>query len=299
VPKRKEGLLSEIERIKELALISMFSDDDLMEALVLKGGNALDLAYNLKDRASIDLDFSIENTFEDNRFNYLRGKLKTALETTFHESGYVIFDFKIKDVPPNVSKDLKKFWGGYKIEFKIIKQEKYKKLKTDINELRKHASEIAPNHKKSFSIQISKFEYCDGKKEIDFGGYSVFVYSPSMIVVEKLRAICQQMPEYSVLVKSRSRSARARDFYDIYRTMKAYNIDLTSKKNIELMTKIFEKKCVPTYLLGDIKNFKEYHRPDFQTVIDTIRNRKDLKIYDYYFDFVVNEVEKLKSFWEK
>lgn len=52
--------LRKIEQIKKLALIALFSDDDLMNTLVLKGGNALDLIYRVDNRASLDLDFSIE-----------------------------------------------------------------------------------------------------------------------------------------------------------------------------------------------------------------------------------------------
>lgn len=37
--------LNFLERIKTLAIVAMFSDDDLMERLVLKGGNALDIVY--------------------------------------------------------------------------------------------------------------------------------------------------------------------------------------------------------------------------------------------------------------
>ena len=44
-----------VEEIKRLALIAMFSDDDLMQTLVLKGGNAMDLIYNVGHRASRDL----------------------------------------------------------------------------------------------------------------------------------------------------------------------------------------------------------------------------------------------------
>jgi hypothetical protein len=44
-----------------------------------------------------------------------------------------------------------------------------------------------------------------------------------MIVVEKLRAICQQMNEYS---HRRYSTPRARDFYDIHSTVIGAQIDL-------------------------------------------------------------------------
>ena len=45
-----------LDYIKELAIVSMFADDTLMDALVLKGGNALDLIYRISLRSSVDVD---------------------------------------------------------------------------------------------------------------------------------------------------------------------------------------------------------------------------------------------------
>ncbi len=45
-------------------IIAMFSDDELMEMLVLKGGNAMALFYSEYSRASIDLDFSLCGNLE-------------------------------------------------------------------------------------------------------------------------------------------------------------------------------------------------------------------------------------------
>jgi predicted nucleotidyltransferase component of viral defense system len=54
-----------IDNIKKLVLIALVSDDELMETLVLKGGNALLMAYDLSLRASWDLDFSISEDFKN------------------------------------------------------------------------------------------------------------------------------------------------------------------------------------------------------------------------------------------
>ena len=47
----------DFERIKRLIIIALVSDDYLMETLVLKGGNALSVAYELSSRASFDFYF--------------------------------------------------------------------------------------------------------------------------------------------------------------------------------------------------------------------------------------------------
>ena len=57
----------------------------------------------------------------------------------------------------------------------------------------------------------------EDKQDWDFDGTLIYVYSPSMIVCEKLRAICQQMPEYGPVIKrERLGSARPKDFVDIF-----------------------------------------------------------------------------------
>ncbi|MBI1192768.1 MAG: hypothetical protein GC205_06280 [Bacteroidetes bacterium] len=53
------SFLETISRLKKLVISALVADEDLMGILVLKGGNALDLAYNITNRGSIDIDFSI------------------------------------------------------------------------------------------------------------------------------------------------------------------------------------------------------------------------------------------------
>ena len=38
-----------------------------------------------------------------------------------------------------------------------------------------------------FTIDLSKYEYVAGKVEIELDDYAIFVYSPTMIAIEKLR----------------------------------------------------------------------------------------------------------------
>ncbi len=37
----------DLKDIRRLVIVALFSDDELMEKLVLKGGNALDVIYNI------------------------------------------------------------------------------------------------------------------------------------------------------------------------------------------------------------------------------------------------------------
>jgi hypothetical protein len=118
-----------------------------------------------------------------------------------------------------------------------------------------------------------------------------------MMIFEKIRAICQQMPEYGSIVKSKSQSARARDFYDIYTVIEKLCIDIGNKKYYDMLEAIFAAKKVPLNLIGKISLYKEYHRPDFQAVKDTVLYNEELKEFDFYFDYVVEKCKLFKTLW--
>ena len=42
----------QLEAIKRTAIVAMFADDELMDVLVLKGGNAMDIVHQVNSRAS-------------------------------------------------------------------------------------------------------------------------------------------------------------------------------------------------------------------------------------------------------
>src|ERR1035437_3988935 len=111
--------VEEHNKIKRVAILALFSEKELSNALVLKGGNVLDLIYDINHRFSMDLDFSIEGDFRVVRD--VQEKLKQALESTFQKHGYEVFDVRLKECPPQVSQDMAHFWGGYKINFKVIR----------------------------------------------------------------------------------------------------------------------------------------------------------------------------------
>lgn len=290
--------LDYLEQIKKFAIIAMFSDDDLMDMLVLKGGNVLDLIYGVSARSSIDIDLSMGKEFDDNNLDNIWAKIQKVLEDTFEEAGYSVFDIKFAKKPKKITPDLKDFWGGYEIEFKVIEKAKYSHFENDLESLRNNALVVGPNNRKRFFIQISKFEFCDKKQEYEMEGYRIYLYSPEMIVFEKLRAICQQMPEYKKLVKSKHKTARARDFVDIYFLLKKFKIEINSKENIELLKCIFNAKRVPLELIGRINEYREFHLQDFDAVKDTMKAGIRLKDFDFYFDYTIRFCEVLKPLWE-
>ncbi|NJK58870.1 MAG: nucleotidyl transferase AbiEii/AbiGii toxin family protein [Pleurocapsa sp. SU_5_0] len=278
----------DIRRIRELVIIAMFADDDLMETLVLKGGNALDIAHDLKLRASVDVDFSMSDDFED--LEAIESKIERTLSERFDSEGYQVFDYRFKPKPKKASQEIPDFWGGYQVEFKIIEAQKYDELQLNLDNLRRNATTIGSEQQRTFKIDISKHEYCDSKEELELDDYIIYVYTLPMILIEKLRALCQQMPEYPLRGKGR---ARARDVFDIYSIITEKSVDIASSENQELFKSIFSAKEVPLSLLSGIKKQREFHRPDWAAVEQSVST--SLKSFDFYYDFLEELVENLKS----
>jgi predicted nucleotidyltransferase component of viral defense system len=288
-------IMENIDKIKRKTIIAMVSNDYLMERLVLKGGNAIDIVYQLSGRASIDLDYSIPNDFKSDESLDILETINTLLSTTFAEDGLSVFDLKFEEKTTGIGQiDEMEFWGGYSIEFKLIPSDYFSKHSDNLNLLQKNASIVGPNNRKTFKIDIGKFEYCLGKVAKELDGYTLFVYSTEMLVLEKLRAICQQMPEYREMVKSHPPAARARDFFDIYIITQQFPIDMNNPRIKELLTAIFAAKRVPLDYLNRILNYRDFHRRDFVSLKDTVKSGVELKDFDFYFDYVINMINTIK-----
>jgi hypothetical protein len=155
---------------------------------------------------------------------------------------------------------------------------------------------VGPEHRRKFKISISKKEYCAIKGQSELDDYTVYVYTPEMIVCEKLRAICQQMPDYT---PNTTPTARARDFFDIYTVMEHFGMGAIASPSAALLKNIFKAKQVPLSLIGKIAEFREYHRPDFASVEATVKPNRRLKDFDFYFDYVVEKSGELEALWDE
>lgn len=284
-----------LDHVKKWVITAIISDDELFEHLVLKGGNAVELIHHIVARASIDIDFSMKADFPGGSAN-LAQRAERTLTRTFALHGYQVFDFKFHCRPETLSSDVEDFWGGYKIEFKIVSSDFFVNYSGDQDLLRKHALRVGQGQR--FLIDISRHEYIADRIAHDFDGYIIYVYSPLMIVCEKLRAICQQMPEYGPVVKRvRPGSARARDFYDIYQLVTLLRLDLASENAHHILKEMFGCKRVDLTLLDRIVGQREFHRPDFPSVQNTVPPGARLESFDFYFDFTVSLVKRLKTLW--
>ncbi len=257
----------------------------------MKGGNAISLVYKYGARSSLDVDFSIEGEFEDTEGAAKR--IARALTDRFDAAGFIVFDcdFRARPLVPPVDNPK---WGGYRIQFKIIGRDKHHRLNGDPEAIRRNATVIGPLQQRAFTIDISRWEFCEGKTETQLEEFTIYVYTPPMLAIEKIRAICQQMPEYRARV---AKTARARDFYDIHAIIEESKIDLADRGNLELAIQIFAAKEVPLELMGLTEKYREFHRQDWPSVEATVA--EDLKPFDFYFDFVLGVVKKLESLWIK
>lgn len=261
-----------------------------MSQLVLKGGNALTLVHNLRERASLDLDFSIEGAFPSAELESIARRIHFRLGQAFRPEGFTVFDVRLEPRPENLTPDVASFWGGYSLEFKVIRTERFVALGKE--RARREAIAPRPGGKARFEIDISRYEYCAGKQRAEIDGFNIFVYTPAMVVCEKYRAICQQMPSYVRVVKKNA-VPRARDFFDIHAIVARLGVEVCD--NLEIIRGMFSAKRVDIALLDEIDAHRDFHRRDWQNVLDTIDPRVRIQEFDFYFDYVSAGFRKLSN----
>ncbi len=286
----------ELTRIKKLTVIAVVSDDELLDQLVLKGGNAIDLIYGLSERSSVDLDFSTASDIDQRA---VLQKLERSLVSTFKDAGYVAFDIRMAQRPEKMPRQLAAFWGGYCLEFKLIQLDRATALHFEIEEMRRQAIIFGGGSR--FTIDISRHEYVEHKREAAVEGYTVYVYSPEMIVCEKLRAICQQLPDYGSVIQRASvgGKSRARDFVDIDLLTRKYRIDLAAQSAHHMIREMFRIKKVPLSYLGRLAETKQLHAAEFDAVKASMRPNVRLEAFDYYFQRVLEQCRRLEPLWHE
>lgn len=286
--------------IRKTIITAIASDDELLDIFVLKGGNALDIVYKLGERSSLDVDLSMAGDFSDELEQArIRNRLFSALRDRFDAKGFVLFDEKFETRPqrgggPGV------IWGGYNALFKLIRRSRFVELGGIVgtepsgrvlDAMRREASVTGPSSHRVFTIEISKFEHVAGKQLAEVDGFDCYVYTPAMIAAEKLRALCQQLPEYPLRAHP---TPRARDFFDIHTVSTQAGCDISAPENLELVRAVFAAKQVDLKLLNLLSSNvnREFHREAWPAVQNAVRSGPP-ESFDFYFDFVSAEVRKL------
>ena len=279
----------DLDKIKKLTLRALMSDETLMHSLVLKGGNALHLVYEITNRGSIDIDFSVEREFTTEELQIMPGWLDHILNITFRAEDLEVFDVKFIEKPKSGSIPE---WKGYLLEFKVISKEKFNEFHDDEDAIRRNAIKLN-NQSPKYEVEISAYEYVEGATTKEIDGVILRVYTLEMILFEKIRALCQTMPEYSEIVKSARPKYRARDIYDIFIISKSGPLNLDK----DMLSEIFKAKQVPLEFINHMENLREHNRENWETVRSSISesDRDNLQDYDYYFDQVLKIIEPFKT----
>jgi hypothetical protein len=300
VPAEEQELLA----IRKTIIVAIASDESLMERLILKGGNALDIVHRLSERSSLDVDFSMSGDFRDAEdLRETSERLFAALRDRFDSIGYVVFDEKLEPRPrPRPTGLAFTAWGGYNATFKLLTKEQYRDLGgmpgtapsgSVLEHMRRQAQVAGPNFVRKFEIEISKFEYTEGRVPMEVDSYTCYVYTPAMIAAEKLRAICQQLREYT---RRANPAPRPRDFFDIHTIATKAGCDLAAEEHHDLIRQMFAAKEVPLELIARVgeDDVRAFHAQQWQSVVDSVRGGPP-KPFDFYFDFVAGEAARLLS----
>lgn len=291
-------MINQLSEFRKLVILAIFSDDELSKLFSLKGGSALDLIHKITYRSSMDVDVAMQDDIASEDMIVIEKKLETALQNTFNEYDppYSIFQFKFEKRPFKENVKAKKFWGGYRVEFKIRKGIHPIHDLPNPQKAAREAEIINPvSQSKKFIIDISKYEFTEPSEFKDLEGYSIKVYTLEMIVYEKLRAICQKLPEYEYAQEPIK--ARPKDFYDIYMIMKNQPHIKFEFLKLDILKEFFYKKAVPLNLLFKIQQYKKsVFDEGIEQLEKTLHNTELIDFEsEKIFEFIIDGINRIPN----
>ena len=154
-----------------------------------------------------------------------------------------------------------------------------------MKELSKYG-EALENNSKKIEIDLSYDEYVADKDSYDLEGTTIYLYSPLMIVYEKIRASCQQLDDYKLV----GDKTRARDLYDIYKTLtNKGQIDLReavlNQDNFYILENIFQAKDVPLELMLKLDSKKTELAEDYKAKVVPQIPAKEIEKFEFLFSY--------------
>lgn len=262
-----------IQEVIRECVVALFKDELLERTLVLKGGTALHLIENIDSRLSTDIDFSACEKISSPDLYFER--VTKALGEHFLALGFEVFDSAFGQKPKERTEKHPEFWAGWFFEFKLSRLDRQYKSLED-----KRRSAMVPDGGASskIRIEISEYEYCGSTRKVVIHGSAVVSYSGVLLVAEKIRAICQQHPDYPY----GSLKNRARDFYDVYQLVRKYR---SPQFHLELkseLPKVFAAKQVDLALLRKIfdPGFLSFQASHFSSVETSVSGKTEP--FDFY-----------------
>jgi phosphopantetheinyl transferase (holo-ACP synthase) len=143
-------------------------------------------------------------------------------------------------------------------------------------------------------LEISQYEYCKSIQNIQIKGSIIKSYSRSLLILEKLRALCQQHPDYQI----KGNRLRARDYFDITKLIEKYTIKGEQESLVlecqNHISGVFAAKEVSQKLLSKITQADFVKRQEFnwEQVKGTVIGKKEE--FNYYVQSVEEFIKKLK-----
>ncbi len=273
-----------ITEVLKKSILAIYRDPVVARALVLKGGSAIRLFEGDMHRLSIDADFSVENKIDDEKKFFER--MHKALSSAFKHDGLDVIDFKAPRRPAKQKLGSPPWWGGWKCVFKLVPHDLHAK---SLETRRRNALIPEGSNSTVIEIDVSDGEYCGSKRSKTLQGVKIQCYTRELLVLEKIRAICQQHPSYKYTTKKN----RARDFYDIQRMTEQIddNFIETCQRHLG---KVFLAKEVPIELLSAFwdPEFLSDQELGFQEVIDTVQGK--VEVFEVYIQHARHLIRQIR-----
>lgn len=275
-----------IEDLIADAVVAIFTSPELSKLFILKGGGAMRLFDGLDARLSIDADFSIEKELDVHAVSVFK-EMNRCLAEAFQAKGYDLLDFKANKRPRKVRAGFPDWWGGWACEFKLVDRKHHGK---NPETRRRNALVPVGANSPKISIDLSEHEYCGKRRTKTLHGAKIHAYSREMLVLEKLRAICQQHPDYPYRQETKN---RARDFYDIHALTKKIDGEFIQRCQHHLEA-VFKAKEVPLWILRslwDDESFVDGFRRGFDQVRDMLRGpANSFDMYLEHLRFLLKDI---------
>lgn len=269
-----------IEDVIDESILAVFHDRVLARRMFLKGGSAMRMLDEERNRLSLDADFSIRGSIRVQKAFFAR--MEKSISRQFAPFEYRVIDFRFTPRPRHSKPDMPKWWKGWLCQFKLVA---IAFAELPLEAQRRRALIPEGSNSPVIEIEISEHEYCGAERTKIIRGVVVHGYTRELLVVEKLRAICQQHPNY----RFHSNKNRARDFYDIYKLCSGKDQSFFIRCQQHLPA-VFEAKDVPVSLLTALwdEEFLSVQRSGFTQVKDSTKGAlRDFDVYVEYLRYLV------------
>ncbi len=302
----------DIKELQQIVLrsIAIFNERGYWE-LVLKGGSALEMFYN-HPRYSQDMDFSISAAISDSSTDWKQyiEELINIFKDELSAVNHIVVTYNTKPPKDGLPSD---FGRTFQMKIKITHHTAYTEARLKCLKKANHhpvetcvAERISknPTTYRTVHIDISDKEYTEPAVIQNLpNGYTIKVYTPVMIICEKLRAICQNTTQYLQRYNLEPRTSRVRDFFDIYHIQEKYSPSWKDKDNLKILQEIFRVKNMPISLLNSISLLNLIQSTEVREINYTKRTwqykklkdtvKTNLEDFEFYYSYVVKLTQEI------